>query len=224
MKELFNSCFKRLVLPCMMAALVLLAAGVARADSIYTVTLTQVGSNVVATGSGSINLADLTLYATGDFFAALVDPTQGTMLTGPTPSSSVGVYSGITGPASFGSGAFTTDASSGSGDFVGIFGSDTFVGVPVLIVPNPYASGTALSDSSAYDSQTFASLGVTPGTYTWTWGSGANTGSFVLKIGVPTVVPEPGTESLMVIGVGLLGLIVTMRKLEAVSKPSARRS
>jgi hypothetical protein len=73
----------------------------------------------------------------------------------------------------------------------------------VLGVPVGYVSGTALSDSMTSDSATFASLGVTPGTYTWTWGSGADADSFTLKT---TAVPEPSMWAMMLLGFTGLGL------------------
>ena len=50
-----------------------------------------------------------------------------------------------------------------------------------LIVPRGYVSGTFLSNSATYSGKTLATLGVTPGTYVWTWGTGANQ-NFTLKI------------------------------------------
>ena len=78
----------------------------------------------------------------------------------------IGVFSG---PRSFGVGAFTLASSSG-GDSVGIiFNAD------LLYVPDGYVSNTALSSSSMYNNQTFASLGVTPGTYICRGGLGYGT-------------------------------------------------
>ena len=57
----------------------------------------------------------------------------------------------------------------------------------VLNVPRGYVSGTALSDLAIYSGKTFATLGVTPGTYLWTWGAGANQ-NFTLKI-LPEILP-----------------------------------
>jgi PEP-CTERM motif len=73
----------------------------------------------------------------------------------------------------------------------------------VLVVPVGY-SGAALSDTATYDSQTFSSLGATPGTYKWTWGTGPNQ-SFTLVIG--TVVPEPSTWAMMLLGFAGLGFM-----------------
>ena len=51
-------------------------------------------------------------------------------------------------------------------------------------VPRGYVSGTALSDSATYSGKTLATLGVTPGTYVWKWGTGANQ-NFTLQIKTP---------------------------------------
>jgi len=152
----------------------------------YIVTLQQVGPDVVATGSGAIDLRGLTFSYSAfvnpkisSFFYFPVTRAAG-IYTGPT-SSSVDVYSGPSGPASFGSVGYVL-ASSGSGDMVGI--SDGFVEGDlwsILIVPTGYVSGTALSDTAIYSGTTLADLGVRPGTYVWTWGNTANQ-NFTLKI------------------------------------------
>jgi hypothetical protein len=41
-----------------------------------------------------------------------------------------------------------------------------------LIVPSGYKSNKLLAGSSLYEDATFDSLGMIPGEYTWTWGSG----------------------------------------------------
>ena len=52
----------RSLLPCMTATLVLLASGIANANSIFTLTLTQTGNTVVANGSGTIDLTGLSSF------------------------------------------------------------------------------------------------------------------------------------------------------------------
>jgi PEP-CTERM motif len=180
----------------------------------YVVTLEQVGSNVVATGSGTIDLTGLTSDGNADLASAEIVPDSdvGIIQTGPTTGADspatipVTVYTGFTGPFSFGPGrgGGGTLASSGSGDTVAIAG-----GVDKLLeLPQGYVSGSPLSDTSTYDAETLASLGATPGTYVWTWGSAAADDTFTLQIGpaVP-VVPEPSSFALLGGGLGLLGLI-----------------
>ena len=154
----------------------------------YTVTLQQVGPNVVATGSGAIDLTGLTFSQSGSF-----DPGIGGSFiqTGPT-SSRVDVYShpSLNFSSGFGSGG-GTGANSGSGDMVGIVIIRRNPFIPpgfFLNVPEDYVSGTALSDMAIYSGKTFATLGVTPGTYAWTWGAGGANQNFTLKI-LPEILP-----------------------------------
>jgi hypothetical protein len=144
----------------------------------YVVTLQQVGPNVVATGSGALDLTGLTLF-TNNTSSGEVYPSSGTILTG-APASSVSDYLGPTGPITFGSGG-ASFANSGTGGLVGIINSG------VLAVPVGYVSNSLLSDTATYNSKTINSLGATPGIYEWTWGSGADQ-NFTLD-----VVPEPAT-------------------------------
>jgi hypothetical protein len=174
------------------AILVGLSASSARAG--FVVELTQQGSNVVATGSGAIDLTGLTFSDSGGAQIGL-NPSFGAITTGTGGSPLADFYFGLTGPANFGSGGLTS-ASSGAGDLVGLSGASS------LAVPQGYHSDSPLSDTSTYLSQTFGSLGVTPGTYEWTWGSGANQ-NFTLVIG--TVVPEPSTWAMMLLGFAGLG-------------------
>jgi hypothetical protein len=140
----------------------------------YVVTLQQVGPDVVATGSGTIDLTGLTFIASVDNNNPGIDGPLGLIATGPF-GAIVDVYQGFTGPTSFGSGS-PFSPSTASGDFVEISG----VGLQ-LFVPHNYVSGAALSDSMTFNNATLATLGVTPGTYVWTWGTRANQ-NFTLKI------------------------------------------
>jgi hypothetical protein len=162
----------------------------------YVVTLEEVGSNVVATGSGPIDLTGLNFVGSGANVAFMF-PALGTIVTGPAIGTGEDGYEPISGPASFGSGS-QTFASSGSGDYVGILNFEVTV-----LVPHGYVSDSPLSDTSTYDNQTFASLGMTPGVYESTWGAGANQ-NFTLVIGASPV-PDPSTWTMMLIGFAGLG-------------------
>ena len=175
----------------------------------YTVTLQQVGSNVVANGSGAINLTGLS-FPIPTPMLAVVNAGDGVIITGPHGSGLVDLYTGFMGPSSFGSGGpFAPDT--GSGDFVGISGGTILT---FLLVPQGYMSGAALSDSMTFNNATFASLGVTPGTYVWTWGTGLANQNFTLQIGSVGVPGVPdGGSTVSLLGFGLVGLAALRQKL-----------
>lgn len=165
----------------------------------YVVTLEQVGSDVVATGSGAIDLHGL-IFDFPDISTSLLIPDMGTINTGPTVSVSTDNYSEFSGPSNFGSGSFSSPTT-GSGDLVGISSS-----AATLFVPLGYVSDSrTLSDTSTYSDQSFSSLGVTPGTYVWTWGDRGADQSFTLQVG-PAAVPEP--SSILLLGAALAGLLL----------------
>ena len=126
-----------------------------------------------------------------------LSPNNGRLAIG---SGAEALYFGeVSGPANFGSGGGTI-SSSNTGDPVDI--SSPFLGVPT-----GYVSDSPLSDTSTYLSQTFSSLGVTPGTYKWTWGSGANQNFTLVIIGTAGIVPEPSTWAMMALGFAGLGFL-----------------
>jgi hypothetical protein len=165
----------------------------------YVVTLQQVGPNVVATGSGALDLTGLTFFDT-ESFTSEMQPFAAIIYTGPAyPNFAMGdVYVGnINGPGNFGSGGNTITANNASGDIVGIFGL-----FPDIVVPQGYIS-RVLSDSATYDNQTFSSLGVTPGTYEWTWGNGPNQNFTLIAVPEPRVGLLLGAGFLLLVGVRL---------------------
>src|SRR5215471_3598086 len=177
----------------------------------YTVTLEQVGSNVVATGSGAFNLVGLILSGPGTGGVPLVQANTGLIQIGAAPHPNLDAYRGFTGPTNFGVGTQIL-ANIGSGDFVGLRQGTVLGGVGALLfVPTGYVSGTTLLDSMTFNNATFASLGVTPGTYVWSWGNGLPNQNFTLTIG-GVGVPDGGT-TVSLLGFALLSLASLRRKL-----------
>ena len=174
-------------------------AGLARpAAAQFTVTFTQVGNDVVANGAGSFNLTGLTLLGAtrgspgvnGGFAEVFVGAPGG-----------VAVYGGATALPTFGTNT-TTPASTGTGPSIGYL-SPASPGTPMIAVPVGYISGTVIADQDLFANQTFATLGLTQGTYTSTWNSGQ--GSFTVQVGPAAVTaPEPATWALL--GTGLLAV------------------
>ena len=196
-----------------LVAAVLLAPAPASATP-YVVNLVQQGSNVVATGTGEFDLTGLSSIGTYNMPTG-VEANPGIVITGDNTLGGVFVeaWSGLTGPTSFGTGTSWIDATTGTGDGVGIDEGD--FSTPVLYVPSFYVWGSTFSTSATWDNATFASLGLAPGTYVWTWGSAADQ-SFTLIIsgGMPTV-PEPAALGMFGFGVLLIGGFVGLRRRAA---------
>ena len=188
--------------PLAVAASLIAAAGPARAS--YIVTFTQAGADVVASGGDTIDTNGLTLDETGGD-SPQVGPSVSAEATG--AAGTVNAYQAVSGPSSFGPGGLT-NATSGAGDLVGI---DVSLGVRgFLYAPTGYVSGASLSDTATYASQTFASLGLTPGSYVYSFGSGANADTFTINVGAPVSAPEPA--SLAVFAGGVAGLLAQRRR------------
>jgi hypothetical protein len=180
-----------------LAAVLLLFAFQARSEAGLVFTMDQVGSDVVVTASGTVNTAGLTKTTETAPNVGSIWPSTGLLWIAGSAATGAGtdIYESIIGPASFGGGGVAL-ATSGSGDEVVLDASGT------LSVPKDYISGTAISGTMTFAGTTIAALGATPGTYTWTWGSGPDADFATLN-----VVPEPGSLALFglsALGVGLI--------------------
>jgi hypothetical protein len=191
-------------LPLTLFAIAVTSLCFVRPAEAYTVTLQQMGANVVANGSGAINLTGLTPEGFSFTPVAGVVATLGIINTGQSAVNVPG-YFGFTGPSNFGGGGLFSPNTS-SGDFVGI---NNFLGD--IFVPAGYVSNTALSDSMTFNNATFASLGLDVGTYVWSWGTELENQNFTLVIGGAGVPDGGSTVSLL--GFALLGLAALRRKL-----------
>jgi hypothetical protein len=145
------------------------------ASGTFNVTISQVGPDVVWNGSGSFNLAALTSAGPGSIGGGY-SSAAGAWAVGPNVT--VDTYSGtISNPGAFGTGSVPVTSNAGS-----TFGILPNGGGRLLYVPSGYVSNTNISGSSTYTNKTIAEAGLTPGTYTWSWGTGGNTSTVVMTI------------------------------------------
>jgi PEP-CTERM motif len=193
--------FKRKASAVALGLALLIGSGLsaATAQAAYMITLTEVGSNVVATSSGSLDLTGLSLQPTITVTAPFINPGRADLYVGMGEGAAYGGI--ILGPSNFGPGSGNASAS-GSGDVAGIA-----IGLSVVIVPEGYVSGTALSGNATWDNSSFTSLGFTPGTYIWSWGSISDASiASDDTLTLVAAVPEPSTVAQF--GVGLAGLFL----------------
>lgn len=155
------------------------STGATGATGGFLITVTQNGPNVVFLGSGSLNINDLTFATGGNLGGGGIGPQTATFISG--PNGVFDQYSGsISSPGTFGTGA-GAGYSSSTGSIFGV----VYDMVPpyMLVVPSGYTTGTYFSGSMTFNSNTLAGLGLTEGTYNWTWGSGPNADGITMVIG-----------------------------------------
>jgi hypothetical protein len=178
----------------------------------YTLTIAPDGAgNVVAFGSGTLNTSALNMQDTGGPFSAALLPDYvfgASILTGGYSQRSFQSSGSVTGPFTYGTGGPYDGikfATSSTGDLVGLSSLK-------LVVPVGYVSGDPLSNQAMWANQSISSLQLTPGTYNYTWGSGASADFYTINI-TTTAVPEPGTVSLSLVALsGTLLLRYRKRK------------
>ncbi|MCW6513180.1 hypothetical protein [Lichenifustis flavocetrariae] len=195
-----------------MAGLALsLMSGTAKAA--YIVNIDQVGTNVVATGSGSLDLSTFSFIDNGGS-GPTVNASIGSLELGTYTDPKMRYAGSINGPGSFGTGSdFYPDITSGS--LVGINAQ-----INTLVVPNGYVSGDPLGTSvDIFSNNTFATLGLSQGTYTYLFaGSGESTDTFTINIGSVSVVPLPASAPMFgaaLLALGAIGYGVKRKKAAA---------
>jgi hypothetical protein len=170
------------------------------ANAGLVINMTQVGSNVVAIGNGTLNTTALSTSTPGGAHTGYVVPNLRFLSLGASSATSFAGFNGtFTGPTSFGLGGigFATSATGDSFFFDGTF----------FAVPLGYASNSLLSNTTTWASSSLAGLGASPGTYTWTWGTPGTPNADFITLNI-TAVPEPTSVAL----VGLSSIFAFARR------------
>ena len=134
----------------------------AAANASVTININEVGLDVLATGSGSLNLNGLQFSSV---FGGALGITSNIAYVGTGLDPRANSYTGLIGPASFGIGSFAAFSST-TGTQLGINGGN--FSSPLVFLPVGYTSGGALSTTATWLGASFVSLGLTPGSYVYT--------------------------------------------------------
>lgn len=165
--------------------------------SALIISMVESGPDVVTTLSGSIN--DLTGTTPAgtilDNIPSFIRPDSGVVAFGPDSTAvNFKIYAGFSSvPSSYGNSSFLYPSSlTGSSRFY-VRNNPLFP----MFLPADYVLGTPMAATATYSGQSFASLGITEGTYVWSW-----TGdSVTLNVGAAPI-PEPGTWVAMAVFAG----------------------
>lgn len=149
----------------------------------FTITIDEVGNDVVLQFEGSLNTNDLTLYSTGEtLYGSGLGIPSATFISGGN-GGTYDLYDGIDiAPENLGTGSGMPPTSS-TGSVFGVVTLSSPLDPRKLLVPSGYTSGSQISGSMTFANTTLAALGLVDGTYTYSWGSGANAESFGIVIG-----------------------------------------
>ena len=145
--------------------------------------IVQDGPNVVMSGTGTINLTDLTPRVSTDTFVSSMVPLLSRFSPGPSSPWTGRFYTGatFTMPPAFGTIGLQYAASSGSGSGVAVV-YNSYIGSESLFIDSSYVSGNVITTYSTFNNRTLAGMGLIAGTYTYSWGTGPNYGVIILQI------------------------------------------
>ncbi len=174
-----------------------------------SIEILQIGNDVVVTSSGSVDTTSLVLGSTEVFGGAVqpapaANPTENANLTigfpfdPNTANQTVEVYFNpdfepVAGPSSFGFESFTSLPNTGSGDVHGFAANPLHPVVghaPYIAVPLGYVSGDLLASEMTFVNTSFVDLGLTEGTYAWSFENNEVTLTIVVALGLPTLLGD----------------------------------
>ena len=151
---------------------------------------------MVLSYSGTLDLTGLDFSQSFTATGGGVGPLQAAFGIGPIDDIPVDAYTGatFTYPDNFGTAGGSPYTPAGSGDYFGVFTLSGPSGPRSVIVPSGYTSGTYIAGTTTLTGQTFTTLGLSAGTYNYSWGAGAGQ-SFDLVIGGLGPTPTPSSTS-----------------------------
>ena len=153
-------------------------------SSIFNIVLFESGPDVVLSGSGTLNLTDLTPRIATDTTVRYITPLFSRFSSGPINNWTGRFYTGttISVPSNIGTGfQFNATTGSFSGSGLGVI-YNPYSTTNSLFVDSTYVSGDFMTTYTVWYNRSFSSMGLTPGTYTYSWGTGANYGIINLQI------------------------------------------
>jgi hypothetical protein len=170
------------------AVVIALSGSTATTLGQVTITCLESDGDVVCSHpAGSLKTSSLSCVPNSHALGFMT-PTDAAIMSGAGGPSDL-CFGVISGPSSFGSGPFNF-ASFGSGSDVGLDATSVPDPTVAVYVPLRYVSESVLpAGSSTYSNTTLDGLGVTPGTYVWTWGNAGTTETMTLVAGAPPAVP-----------------------------------
>ena len=156
----------------------------------FSVSFVESGSNILMSYSGTLDLTGLDFVQNLNPGSGGVGAAQGAFGIGPSGVPNVSLYTGATFsyPSNFGTGGGSPSSVTGTGDYFGVFSG--LYPTNTLVVPTGYTSGNFIQGTTTLSASTFSSLGMSAGTYNYSWGAGSGQ-SFVLTIGGAGVTPTP---------------------------------
>lgn len=181
------------------AGFLLLTAVTNTIQAAVVVNVFETGGDVVFSASGTLDVSNLTSQGSLNLLAGIDFGAE--FLLGADPNGFPAVdYYGAIGEVSPPAALFGVDEffrpQLGTGPRLGILDNPDDQADPAVVVPAGYVSGTALSSTSTFSGQTFASLGLIPGSYVWTWSGDSVT---------LNIVPVPAAVWLFASALGVLG-------------------
>lgn len=180
---------------------------VAHADVI--ISFQEVGSDVVASFSGNVDLTGATQVASAlsANFTFVVPAAPAAFFFRSSIATYDGWFFSSAAMPSFGQGTGVQgNFNLTTGGLVGVDGSSG-TGTEIMLASG-YTSGSPFAGTGTFENATFSSLGITPGTYTWT--AGNNNMTITTQ-----AVPEPATSAMALVGLAYGTYSMFRRRKEA---------